>query len=309
MMMRTIYADFNATAPDGHVCLTTLGSQEDIRRDGVEPGDWVWLSDGELIVGAQVATDEYFGLVGIPDWETLVHLDDEGADDLAHVRGELQPLLQSDPDSIQGHARVFQLITQLERLAPGRLPAEMGDLLIRRALALRSLGRTALAMLEILDAREARPQDPLVLFFYLDLLRCLDMPRAVSGAESLVLIPDLPAVVLTACIMILATVAEEASEDRFEPIARRVLDWCDRLMRAPDLRSVEPSLVAMSYFNRGVMLLRLGRTAEAQDAFRRAHEIYPLDTAFDEATRLDTYDSQARELAHRVRDRTMPIAA
>jgi len=73
--MRTIYADFNATTEAGHVSLTTVGSQEDIACAGLRPGDWAWLSDGDLIVGAQLAIDDRHGLVGVADWETLVHLD------------------------------------------------------------------------------------------------------------------------------------------------------------------------------------------------------------------------------------------
>ena len=77
--MKTIYADYNATTEAGYVCLTTRGSQEDILRLSLRPGDWVWLSDTEIVVGAQLAIDDRYGLVGVPDWDTLAHLDDEGA--------------------------------------------------------------------------------------------------------------------------------------------------------------------------------------------------------------------------------------
>ena len=83
--MKTIFADFNAMTEGGHVSLTTVGSQEDIAHAGLRPGDWAWLSDGELIVGAQLAIDDRHGLVGVADWDTLVHLDDEGADDFDRV--------------------------------------------------------------------------------------------------------------------------------------------------------------------------------------------------------------------------------
>lgn len=307
--MKAIEVDFNASTEDEHVRLTTRGAVQSLASSGNQPGDWVWLTDGELLVGAQLATDPYYGLVGIPAWDTLVHLDDEGADDFNIIWRELQPMLRRENDSIQDEARIFQLCTQLERLAPPGLDLEPGYLSMRRALALRALGRTGLALLEINDARRARPHDPLVNFVYLDLLRRQDLPTAVIEAESLAQTPYVPAVVLTACITILATVAEEAPDDQFEPIARRVLEWCDRLMRTPDRVSVVPPLIAMSFFNRGVMLLRLGRIAEAQDAFRHAHKIYPLDTTFDEATRLDAYDERARDLAHHVRERPTPIAA
>ena len=56
--MKTIYADYNAATEAGQICLTTRGSQVDIERTGARPGDWVWLSDREVVVGAQLATDD-----------------------------------------------------------------------------------------------------------------------------------------------------------------------------------------------------------------------------------------------------------
>ena len=79
--MKTIYADYNAVTEAGYVCLTTRGSQEDILRLGLGPGDWAWLSDTEVMVVAQLAIDDRYGLVGVPDWETLVHLDDQDTDE------------------------------------------------------------------------------------------------------------------------------------------------------------------------------------------------------------------------------------
>jgi formylmethanofuran dehydrogenase subunit D len=75
-IMRTIYADFNAMTEREHLCLNTRGSQEDMRKFGIQVGDWVWLSDGELIVVAQIAVAPYYGVVGIPDWKSLTHLDE-----------------------------------------------------------------------------------------------------------------------------------------------------------------------------------------------------------------------------------------
>ena len=52
----------------------------------------------------QLAIDDYYGLVGVPDWDTLVHLDDEGADDFDRVRDELNPLLTKKSASSNGRA-------------------------------------------------------------------------------------------------------------------------------------------------------------------------------------------------------------
>jgi formylmethanofuran dehydrogenase subunit D len=74
--MTTIHADFNAMTEDRLIRLTTRGSSDDIKRFGVRVGDRVKLSDGELVVEALVAEDSYYGLVGIPAWETMVDLPD-----------------------------------------------------------------------------------------------------------------------------------------------------------------------------------------------------------------------------------------
>ncbi len=75
--MNTIFADYNAMTESGHVRLTCHGSEDDIRSRSLRPGDWAWLSDTEVVVGARLAIDDYYGLVGIPDWDTLIPLDED----------------------------------------------------------------------------------------------------------------------------------------------------------------------------------------------------------------------------------------
>ena len=77
--MRDLSADFNAVTEAGHVRLTLPCSRQDIKAMALRLGDWAWLSDGELVVGAQLAVDDRYGLVGVVDWDTLAHLDDEDA--------------------------------------------------------------------------------------------------------------------------------------------------------------------------------------------------------------------------------------
>ena len=75
----------------------------------------------------------------------------------------------------------------------------------------------------------------MVVFVYLDLLRLEDLPSAVAEAETIAGSPSVPALVLSACINILATQAEQMPDDQFEPIAERVLALCRRFDQAPDL--------------------------------------------------------------------------
>ncbi len=300
--MNTIFADFNARTEDGHVRLKCTGSQEDIRASGLQPGDWTWLSDSEIIFGAQLAIDDRYGLVGVLDWDTLAHLDDEGADDVDRIMAELNPLLTKEPTSIEDERRIFELLIQLEHAVPPRFGvAAPGSLAGRRAQALRQMGKLGLALLEIRDALRAQPDDPVVRFVYLDLLRQEDLPTAVLEAQSIANSPDVATLVLSACINILSTHAERVSSGQFDSIALKVLAWCRRFDQAPDLDQVEPSLVALSYFNRGLVHLRAGRISQARQAFERAQQLYPEGLTLDELSALQTYDRHAREVAQRVR--------
>ena len=215
--MKTISADYNAMTEAGHVRLTLPCSQDDILRLGLRPGDWAWLSDTEVMVGAQLAIDDRYGLVGVPDWDTLVHLDDEGADDSLRITAELHPLLTKEPPSSDDEPRILELLTQLEHAPPPRFNDSSPEFLaFRRALALRQMDKLGLALLEMNDARRVRPHDPTLAFVYLDILRLEDLPSAVSEAHKFAELPDVRALVLSACINILATWAEHASDDQFD---------------------------------------------------------------------------------------------
>ena len=178
--MKCISADFNAMTEGGHVRLTLPCSRDDIEQEQLVTGDWAWLSDGELVVGAQLAIDNRYGLVGVPDWETLVHLDEEGANDSSHVAATLNKLVTKEPQSEADEPRILQLLTQYEHVAPPQ-PGEVpeGTFALRRALALRQMGKLGLALLEAAEARNAQPHNPEVGFVYLDLLRLKDLPSAV----------------------------------------------------------------------------------------------------------------------------------
>ena len=313
--MRLIAADYNAMTEAGHVRLTLPCSQEDILRLGLGAGDWAWLSDNEVVVGAQLAIDDRYGLVGVPDWDTLVHLDEEGADDYNIVSAALNALLAKEPPSIEDEPRILELLTQLDHVAPPQIQdASPGTRAFRRALALRQMGKLGLALLEADEARRARPDDMWAVFVYLDLLRLEDFPAAVAEAERTAESSSVPALILSACINILATQAEQVADDQFPLIAQRVFDWCDRLDQAPDRDQAGRSLVALSDFNRGLVHLRAGRISQARQAFEHARQIYPEGPMLSEASELQIYDRHAREVARSVRTiaeqfPTSPIAA
>jgi hypothetical protein len=307
--MNIIFADFNAMTEAGSVCLTTQGSSRDIERDGLKPGDWAWLSDGDLLVGARLDDDPYHGLVGRPRWETLVHFDDEDASDFHRVWNEFQTLLQSSTRSVEDEVRLFQLLAQFDRFAPEAQKIEPGQLAFRRAAALYGCHQFELALIEIDEARKARPNSTIQDFLLLEILRRTSFDRAVREAEALASSETATAPLLAAVINILAIQAETLPGDEFPAFGKHILGLCDRFDRAPGRNLIPASLLSLVQFNRGMLLLQLERTGEAKQALELAKRIAPLDHYFDEATQLVKHDEYARRIAEKVRSKPLVPAA
>jgi tetratricopeptide (TPR) repeat protein len=307
--MRTVFADYNAATEAGHLWLTFNASQNDIAKAQLPPGDWAWLSDGEVVVGARLQVDERSGLVGVPDWETLVHLDDEDTRDYVKHLSEIQRLLGKSGDPVHEAKRVFELSTILEIVAPADVKAAFapGFFSSRRAESLALLGKYELALMEIEHARRLNPDNPDDVYTYLEILRRIDLPRARLEAETLAPRLDIPAGILAQCVNVLATYSDLLADDQFEPVAEQILAWAGRFERAPGRERVLALIFALFQFNRGLVLLRLGRGDAAREALKLARDVDPIVPEIDEATRLTVYDQRARELAVRVRAR--PIAA
>ncbi len=307
--MNTIFADFNAMTERDGVRLTTRGSQDDLRRFGIRLGDWVWLTDSELVVGARVDEDPYHGVVGTPDWETLVHLDDEASPDIQRIMAELQSWMSRSSYNAEDEAKIFQLLTQFDHFAPPLVrDTRPGYLAFRRAASLRAMGKPELALVEIEEARSTRPGHPTDDHLYLDLLRRVSPDRATSEANRFAEAHGTSAMVLAAAINILAESAEDLPEDQFAAEASRIAGVCEQFEHASGRPNISAALLSLVHFNRGMILLRLGRTDEARAALDLAHAIEPFDEDFIEATQIVAHDSNAREIASRVRSRPLSAA-
>lgn len=64
--MKIVYADFNARTKENTIRMNTVGSIRSLTEHCVQSGEWVWLSDGEIQVVAQIV-----GTIAYPIWETL----------------------------------------------------------------------------------------------------------------------------------------------------------------------------------------------------------------------------------------------
>lgn len=304
--MKTIPVDYNAITESDQLRLSFPSSRREMLAARTQ--DWAWLSDGEVIVGARIAIDDEFGVVGIPDWQTIVHLDGNQAQDLPSIRREVRGLVQNPHPSTEQEWRLFQLLTIYESIAPSDAEPSfrVGYFECRRAATLLSLGKPELALVEIEEARRINPGQAIGDCLFLRILRVTDLPRAVREAEVLAAKPDLSANVLAHCICILGTLADTVPDHEFTPLSLRIIAWVERFRNAPSDQSVKPSK-AMVQFDYGLVLLRLGRHAEARQVFvELASEINPAPE-FIEAARLTTYDDDARRLAAQFRSR--PSAA
>ena len=305
--MNPIFADFNAMTESGQVRLNCRGSQDDLRAADLHPGDWAWLSDGELMVGGRIDTSTGAGVVAVPDWKTLVHLDDP--QDVAAVWQELTDLLKRENPSVDELWRVFQLLTIFERIAPPAVASQSrpGYFSFRRAVTLFQLQQLELALIEIQEARRLVQGHPNDDFLLLEILRRANLPQAIHEAEELAANPDLDAKVLAECIHVLATHADHLADHQFQAAAETILGLVERFERAPGRDRVRATDLALVQFNRGLILLRLGQNAEAQRSLALAHATNPTVPEIDEAKDWTSYNQRAREIAAQMYAR--PIAA
>ena len=307
--MKTIFADFNAITETERVCLTTRGSHEDLQRLGIHVGEWVWLSDGELVVGAEVGEDSRYGVVGIPDWRTLVHLDEVQKQDFPRVRDELFRLTQVPNLSSSDQWRLFQLLTVYESIAPpdALRQGRPGFFSFRRAATLLLLGQLPLAQVEIDEARRLDPGNANDDTLYLEILRRSDLPRAVREAHAMTADSNLTAGLLAECIHVLATHADMLDDGPFQAAADEILNLASQFDRAPGRDQVRAADLALVQFNRWLILLRLGQTGEAQRSLALAHTTNPTHPEIGQAKDWTAYNQPAREIAARIYGR--PLAA
>ena len=132
-----------------------------------------------------------------------------------------------------------------------------------------------------------------------------DLEKAVEEAERLANKPSVAAEVLAGCINVLAARADQLPEEEFHAIAPQVLDWFLRFEQSPGRERIRASVLAQVHFNRGLILLRLGQADQALHELELAHAIDPVLPEIEEATRLHIYDQHARDLATRVRSRSI----
>ena len=121
--------------------------------------------------------------------------------------------------------------------------------------------------------------------------------------------PDLDARVLSECVHVLATHADQLADASFQTVAKRILDLAERFERAPGRDRFHASTLDIVQFNRGLVQLRLGRLHEAERSLDLASASNSTIPELLGARYLTAYDEQAREIASQYYHRPVPVAA
>ena len=309
--MKIIPVDYNAASVSGSLWLDFADTKRALAAINAQAGDYVWVSDREILVGAQLEVDPEYGLVAVPRWRTVVHLDDYLDVDLPSFLTKLSEVLRRTDRTLDQEAEVFQLSTVFDHIAPPEIKraTQPGYLDFRSAGALRSLGEPQLGLTLLKQALIDRPTDPQFIYAYLNELSQIHPAQAEAESRSRLLDRYTHAVVQAACVNVLSAATERLNDIDFAATGPPLLDEINRFESAPGRDRVPAGVAALVEFNRGLLLLRLGRSAEARAAFDQAHEIDPGEPTIEAARTLRDFGETARTLAERYRGKPIQTAA
>jgi tetratricopeptide (TPR) repeat protein len=276
--MKTIWADFNARTESDRVRLDTRGSIESLSKTPVSPDEWIWLTDDEVTVGAQVESAGN-SLLARPAWDTVQESAPEASD--AAVRQALTELRTLMTSPVRDYKAILRLIPLARRNEPK--PGYL-DFLKSRALA--ALGYSELALGAASDAVGAAPDA--ATFKHHELVLHDQVNHAGAMQEVTQLIGrSRQALVLEACIHVLSNDARQHSGD--VDASEQILAVVSEFEKAPDRNTVPVSAVVSARLARGFALARLGRDGEARSAFSEAVDADPTNPASRFARGVATY--------------------
>lgn len=309
--MIVVPADYNAATPSGSLWMDFPGTRRVLDEINAQPGDWIWASDTEVLVGAQLDDDPTYGLVAVPHWRTLVHLDDYDVSDVARFAADFKDALRPRHRTREDEEQAFRmLMIWANKMAPPVIrEASFKHILRATVAALFPMGEYHLILATVAQSGPELRDDPYLVSCHLKALHQVDPDRAAAEVRVRAADPSTDALVLAACIDIATAASELVPDPIFGPMSRTILEWIGRFDSAPGRDQVSSVPLSHVHFNRGLILLRLGNREEAREAFRLAHAINPNESAIVEALSLEVYDERARLIASPYRDRPTPVAA
>jgi len=284
--MVAIYADFNARTASDRIRLDPAGSIESLRENPVREGDWLWLSDNDLRVGAQIERqgNEYLAR---PAWETLEDIAAAGQMNPAELQAGVARLRELLEAPEKDYKRILRLLPVAERVLPNK-----GFAAYQRSRAMHAFGYPGLALAAVEDALGLEPNHPGFLHHKLQLLSELDLDRAVHEAERLVALDTTPAIVLVGCAQVLALEARRTQSEAAKELDRRIISLADRIEASQDVGTLPPSARSLALTLRGFAHSHLGEKEPAVSAFNKAVEAYPLSPGALACRGMEAYPSR-----------------
>jgi len=286
-MNGVIEVDLNARTPDDRVRLNTRGAQRSLRDQAVKPGDWLWLRDGTIRVGAQI---EGVGdqLLARPAWETLEEeiWPDSVSPNPVQVQEMFQHFRHLLAQTPKNYRAILKLLTTVERYAPDR-----GHIAYLRSRALGALGHPRLALSALGEAMGREPDRPAFVHQYFVLLSEIDRARAFEEAGRIGnLISSV--LVVAAFAHVVNAFVRTLGPGKTERIDRQLLERTETFKSAPDAEKAPSSAVAMIHLARGYAHIRLGQKELGIREFGMAVAAKPADPTPLAARGIELYPSE-----------------
>ena len=309
--MIVVPPDYNAATPSGSLWMDFPHTRRVLDEIDARPGDWIWATDTEVLVGAQLDVEPTYRLVAVPHRRTLVHLDDYDVSDVARFAADFKDALRPQHRTLEDEERAFRmLMVWSNKMAPPVVrEASLVPMVRATVAALFPMGECRLILATVAQSGPELRDDPYLVSCHLKALHLVDPGRAAAEVRTWAADPATDALVLAACIDIATAKSELVPDPTFGPMSRTILDWIGRFDRAPGRDQVSSVPLSHIHFNRGLILLRLGIREEAREAFRLAHQINPNEPAIVVALALEVHDERAPLIAAPYRDRPSPVAA
>lgn len=225
--MNTVYADLNARTQDDRIRLDWEASAVTLKRLDPRAGDWIWIGDEDLRVGAQVEVVDGT-IVARPAWETAEDLlePSELSDREKQTAKEQLRLAIEQPTQVP-LAQVLHLLPRARPLLPQGFTESL------RGQALARAGYPELALLSFDEAIARNPQKVSYRWHRLRLLADFDLPRAVIEADQE--ISNLSSIViLDVCVQVLSNQSRQLHGKDRDNVLSRLLEISGNLTRFAD---------------------------------------------------------------------------
>jgi tetratricopeptide (TPR) repeat protein len=270
MASHMIHVDLNARTENDRVRLSTRTAAQSLKGHSLQPGEWVWLTDDELRVGAQIETanGQFFAR---PEWKTRLEIvthEDVSHERVLAARTELERLVLSG--DLRANAEEILRVLPVARRTLGDSAGWYFE-----AQALAALGFFDLALLSAREAVAADPSNPRWTWLELNVRRRISLDDSLIAARTAASAFPRSAIILETFAQILSERARVTPSPRQAQICLEVLDATASMDMDPPGLDPHPIAFGSLRIMRGFALQRLGRMEEAAREFESAVQVNP----------------------------------